>query len=437
MNKKLLMIIGIIGGVVIFGLIVFLLLKSLNPNKTTSAVLQFWGVYDDPSYYTDIINQYQKDNPGVKIVYQEFTYDEYENKLIQSFASGTGPDIWLIDNTWLPKHGDLMAPMPATIPGLSQPLITIQDFQNQFADVAATDLVYNNQIYAMPLYIDTLALYYNKDIFNSAGVAVPPTTWDQFNNDVKLLTQLDSTGHITRAGAAIGTAQNINRGTDLLMLLMMQSGVQMTSNDDTSVTFSQPVQNQNVGEAALQYYTDFANPLKEVYTWDDLQSYSVDAFTASKVAMMFDYSHEAQVLHAEAPRFNFNVAPMPQVSGATTAVNFANYWAVAVSKQSKNINEAWKFVAALTNATNATKYLNISGRPAARRDLISAQESDPDIGVFAKQALSARTWYQVDSSAIETIFANMIDAVNHGRASIHDAIQTAESQVNVLMQKNK
>jgi ABC-type glycerol-3-phosphate transport system substrate-binding protein len=153
--------------------------------------------------------------------------------------------------------------------------------------------------------------------------------------------------------------------------------------------------------------------------------------------MMFDYSHEAQVLHAEAPRFNFNVAPMPQVSGATTAVNFANYWAVAVSKQSKNINEAWKFVAALTNATNATKYLNASGRPAARRDLISAQESDPDIGVFAKQALSARTWYQVDSSAIETIFANMIDAVNHGRASIHDAIQTAESQVNLLMQKNK
>ena len=39
------------------------------------------------------------------------------------------------------------------------------------------------------LYIDTIGLYYNKALFNNAGIVNPPKTWDEFNSDVKQLTQ--------------------------------------------------------------------------------------------------------------------------------------------------------------------------------------------------------------------------------------------------------
>ena len=82
-----------------------------------------------------------------------------------------------------------------------------------------------------------------------------------------------------------------------------------------------------------------------------------------------------------------------------------------------------------------TTYLNATKRPSARRDLIDLQRNDPDLGVFAVQALSARSWYQADNIVIETIFADMIDDVNFNRLPIRDAVSRAESRVTVLMQK--
>jgi ABC-type glycerol-3-phosphate transport system substrate-binding protein len=115
------------------------------------------------------------------------------------------------------------------------------------------------------------------------------------------------------------------------------------------------------------------------------------------------------------------------------AVNFANYWAPTVSKQSKNPVTAWKFLIYLTSTKGAVSYINTSSRPSARRDLVEQQKTNPDLGTFAIQALSARSWYQVDNSAIESIFARMINDVNFGRSSPERALEAAENQVSVLM----
>jgi multiple sugar transport system substrate-binding protein len=349
-------------------------------------------------------------------------------------AAGTGPDIVMVHNTWLPKHGDKLKALPDKIPGLKEPLLTVKDYKTNFVDVAFKDFVFNSQIYALPLYVDTLALFYNKDILNSAGISRPPQNWEEFNSDVEAITKLDRNGQIVQSGAAIGTAKNINRSTDLLSALMIQTGVQMTDSDNKSATFSSSVNNTPVGELALKYYTDFANPSVRTYTWNDAQHYSIDAFTEGKTAMMFNYSHEIGILKDQASRLNFGVAEMPQVS-STDKKNYANYWGVGVTASSKFSNEAWKFVAYLASKEGAQSYLSATLRPSARRDLIELQRNDLDLGVFAVQAISARSWYQVDSTAIESIFADMIDDVNFHRFSARDSIENAESRVNVLMQR--
>lgn len=438
MSQTKLIFIGLGVGVVVVIVLLVLVLGSVGGGKQArQATLQFWGAFDDSSFYEKAIAEFERLNPGVRIVYRKLNFEDYEKELVNSFAAGTGPDIWLMHNTWLPKHGDKIFPLPQIVKGEKKPLFTLKDFQDQFLDVAFNDLTSNGQIYALPIYIDTLGLYYNKDLFNSAGITGPPKTWDDFNEDVRRLTTVDSRGNISRSGAAIGTARNINRSTDILMLLMLQSGVQMTDSDRNSATFSRPVQGEAVGERALQYYTDFANLTKQVYTWNDQQHYSIDAFTEGNVAMMFNYSHHISTIRSKSSRFNFGTAQVPQVSGSPTAINFASYWAPTVSKQSKNAVTAWKFLVYLSSQKGALYYVNVSNRPSARRDLIDQQKSDPDLGVFAIQALSARSWYQVDNSAIETIFADMVDDVNLGRASVRDALSAAEDKVNVLMARTK
>lgn len=432
-NRLTYILIGSIA-VAIF-LTVILILRSIGGGVVQGVTLQFWGVYDDRNSYDKIIRQYESQNPSIKVAYRQFSFEDYEKSLIDSIAANSGPDILMAHNTWLSKHGDKLLAMPAKTKSSKKSLFTIQDFKNQFVDVAFQDLTYNNQIYALPLYVDTLALYYNKDLFNSAGITRPPQSWDEFNSDVKSLTQLDPSGTIIKSAAAIGTSRNINRSTDILMALMIQSGVRMTNDDNTAATFSRSVNNAPVGRVALRYYTDFANPSSQVYTWNNSQHYSVDAFIEGKTAMMFNYSHQTGVLRDKASRLNFAVAPMPQISSSDVK-NYANYWALGVSNRSRYPEEAWKFIAYVASREGVTDYLNSTLRPSARRDLIEAQRSDLDLGVFAVQALSARSWLQVDNTAIESIFADMIDNVNFKREPLGDALENAESRVDVLMTRS-
>ncbi|MDP3731301.1 MAG: extracellular solute-binding protein [bacterium] len=434
-NNKLFYIAGgLVVGVILLVMIIFLGRGFTPPGGNERSDLTFWGVFDSPENFRASIDAYQNQNPNIRINYRQFSFEDYEKSLVNAFASGTGPDIFLIHNTWLPKHQTRIAPLPQQIPGEDTPLFTLKDFKDQFVDVTGEDLLVNSEIYGLPIYVDTLGLYYNKDIFNSLGIAKPPQTWNEFNNTVEKITTSDDNNNISRSGAAIGTARNINRSTDILSLLMIQSGVPMVNDDYTSADLSKYLEGQDLAHIALEYYTDFANPAKRVYTWNNAQHFSIDAFQEGITAMMFNYSHQIPLLRSKAPRLNFGIASMPQLNQAQSA-NYASYWAPTVSKFSKNSTAAWRFLVYLSSAPGVVPYINSTNHPVARRDLIDQQTTDPDLGVFAKQTLSAKSWYQIDNLAIENILADLIDDVNFGRQSIAEALRAAENKITLLMQR--
>jgi len=180
---------------------------------------------------------------------------------------------------------------------------------------------------------------------------------------------------------------------------MLQNGTRMINDTKTAATFSRAVNGKLVGENALQFYTDFANPAKKVYTWDNQQFYSIDAFFTERTAMMLNYSHHIKTIHEKIPRLNFAVAPMPQMD-LDKRIDYASYFASAVSVSSKYPKEAWQFLLYLSSKQGITSYLNATQRPTARRDLIEFQRNDPELGVFAVQALTAQSWYQADNTAM-------------------------------------
>lgn len=428
-NKLVYILVGTVTFVVF--ITVLLILQSLGGNQNR-ATLEFWGVYDDRQSFSEVFSAFKLIKDGIRINYRQFSYEDYEKALVDALAAGTGPDLVMIHHTWLAKHRDKLTPMPDSSGSREIHYLTSADFQNQFVEVAYKDLVFENQIYAIPLYIDTLAVFYNKDMFNTAAITKPPKDWEDFSKDTELLTKLDSSGNIIQAGAAMGTSKNINRSTDILSALFLQNGTKMTNASNTSATFTRSVSAVRVGENALEYYVDFANSKKSVYTWNDSQHYSIDAFIEGKVAMMLNYSHQIPVIRGRFERLNFSVAPLPQFS-ELDAKNYANYFAVGVSNQSKNKAAAWRFLNFLASKDGSLAYLNKTNRPSARRDVIDLQRNDPQLSVFAVQALSAKSWFQIDNNAIDNIFADMIGDVNLGRATVRAALRAAESKINVLM----
>src|SRR3990167_8225981 len=132
--------------------------------------LTWWKPFDDARIVEPLISEFQKVYPNVRVNYTQKNIENYEDELRDALAAGEGPDIFSIHNDWLPKHKAKMTPAPEKIFGL-------KDLRQNFVEVLETDLVSDSQVYALPLAVDVLALFYNKDLFASAGLALPPETW--------------------------------------------------------------------------------------------------------------------------------------------------------------------------------------------------------------------------------------------------------------------
>ncbi len=429
-RKKLYIIIGVAAFLVI-GLILAYIFGQ-KPPAPQPATLEFWSVFDSTDIYKPLIKKFTDQYPYITINYRKKNIETYESELIDALAAGRGPDIFVINNTWLPKHIDKLVP--------TTKLFTPKMVKDQFVDVVLSDFVDGDKVYALPLSVDSLALFYNKDLFNAAGIAQPPSNWSEFNNDVEKITRRDSKNNILQAGAALGTAKNINRSTDILAMLMLQSGAKMVSDDKKKATFNELVSTASgqtfyPGEQALVFYTNFANPIKKVYTWNQLQHYSIDAFVEGKVGMILSYAYQIPVIRSRAPHLNFDVATIPQISVDSPAVSFANYWGLAVSKTSKNAAAGWNFITFLVSQESSKSYAEATQKPVARRDLIDWQKDDVTLGIFSHQALYAKSWWEIDNAAVETIFAQMIESVAINKVPAADAVQTAARQITVMMEK--
>lgn len=424
--------------------------------------LTYWRVWDGPDAFQEIIAAYNKLHPFITIEYKKLRYDEYEDELIDALAEDRGPDIFSIHNTWLKKYESKIAPMPAQIT-MAYPVvkgtmkkeiipeirttrsISLKDIEDKYVDVVDDDVVINVEgnklVFALPLSVDTLAMYYNKDLLNNANISQPPTYWNrEFQQNVKKLTRQNTKGEIIQSGVALGDSDNIERYSDILSVLMMQNGATMMS-ERGSVAFHQipPAfsrQSYNPGMEALRFYTDFANPAKEVYSWNSDLDNSLDMFSQGKLALMFGFAYHLPQIRAQGPKINFSVAKLPQIEDNQQIINFANYWVETVSLKSKHINEAWDFVQFATRAENVKSYLEKTKKPTALRSLIEDRLDDIDIGVFTDQVLTAKSWYRgADALAAEKIIGGMINEVITGKEEINNAIDIGAQRVQQTIYK--
>ena len=485
MNKQRAMLIG--GGFVMILSIVLVFIfgthKCGSFKNPPELELLVWGVFDDVEVFEPFFEEFKNSysvvcqddgktykKAAVKIRYKKIPVDSYESELTNALAESRGPDLFMIHNTWVDKHFNKLAPIPSgplydrprDFLGRLDQLINVTPaaFGETFVDAASQDLIRDGKIYSLPLYVDTLGLFYNKQMFNSSGIPETAVTWNQFIDQVIKLTKFTSKGAIARSGVAMGSADNVNRAPDILSLLMMQNGTPMTDPEkDHKVTFDRQIvvndERIKPGETALQFYTSFTDPREEVYTWDARAPHSIDAFVQGDAAMMFNYSYTIPALKRKAPYLDFGVAPMPQTQRAIDdnnepLVNFATYWTFGVSKQSGLKNSrgelrcawpqqiskcevAWDFLLYMADSKRTSRYLEATRRPTARRDLVNTQRSDVELGNFALQSLTARTWRQPDNGVVDQVFSDMIKGVNLNNQSTREALEASAQQLNLLI----
>lgn len=441
----------VFGIVLLLGGVVFLMYQGVLPglkreNPLTGPIgpapvaLTIWNVFEDLEVYSELIADYKALYPHITINYNKIDYSEYRDKLNEAFVGGKAPDIYAMHNTWLPLEEKRISPAPESLSSVSGfdeifPVVVKFDFTRE-TETART-------VYALPLAIETLGIFYNKDYFEAASITSPPKTWEELLDYVKLFTQYGDAGEIKLSGIALGAGNNINRATDILALLMMQGGAKMNNELFTEAIFDDEVwigegesqKRFSPGKDALAFYIVFADKTKPVYSWDRSMPYSIDAFVEGKTAMMINYPHQIPAIVSKAPHLNFAAGAMMQFMDRNADVNYASYWGLTVSKNSLQKEAAWQFIDFLLQPENLKKYLEAAKLPTARRDLILWQQQDVLLRPFVNQILSAKSWYQGDSLAAEKILLDMLSSAQVGEQTVEEALEDAAARITVLIQK--
>lgn len=285
------------------------------------------------------------------------------------------------------------------------------------------------QFVGVPLEVDGLALYWNEDIFQAAGITSPPETWTEFAQIASKLTVKDQAGNIKTAGAAMGTANNVDHFSDILGMMILQNGGDPKLPTDKATA------------DALNYYVNFTKGPSRV--WDETMPSSTIAFAGGNLAMYFGPSWRAIEIKNTTPFLNFKVAPVPQLEGGK--VTWASYWAVGVSANGQNKDQAWQFVKhlvedqTLTNLYREASKTRFFGEPYPKVSLGATLASDPIVGAYISDAPFARSFPMAsrtfDNGLNDQIIKAYEDAVNsvlRGTPTDQALDTTAKNVANIL-----
>jgi len=389
-----------------------------GPKEET--IIEWWGVNHDADYFSRIIERFEDQYRNVKVVYTEKDPATYEQELIDALAANEGPDIAMIKNDWMPKHKGKLA--PTTLSEEEK-----DDFKKDFLPVVSDVVLESDKLYGIPIDIETLGLFYNEDLFEEKRIRKPPATWQEFVSTARSLTKKKN-GEIVQAGATIGTSNNVDYAQDILLSIMLQNGTEISSSDLESAAFHTTANTASgqalyTGRQALKFYTDFANPQKNHYSWNKKQQQAWLAFANNKVGMMFDYYSRREDLLNRNPELDYNFAAFPQIKDAEPEEKkvIARFWFHGVTNNADNHIWSWKLVQELSRQKAYS-----SKRERTDRNLGEVQGRR----TFYAQGYMARTVYKGKSpDEFNQIFQNMITNVNNGSHDIRTAVDTGATKV--------
>jgi multiple sugar transport system substrate-binding protein len=302
--------------------------------------MSVWGMPWENDLYTKVyIPEFERQNPNIKVRFHHF--EDYGNRILLSHAGGIAPDVIREGGggpIWIKR-------------GLNLPLDKYIDGpdgidRNDFIPVTWEPLMRNGKTYGIPQDINMLGLFYNKEIFDRAGLKYPDATWtwkDLKEAADKLTEDTDKDGHPDIVGLDMGWS------AATFLPFAFQAGGDVWSEDGERAVVDSPEFVE-----ALAFYKSLMKTYSLAKSSSQRGGLGPDKFfEAGKVAMFVDGSWRTPSLKKNAPNLKFGVAPLPCGKFASS-ISSSCFW--GISSQTRHPDEAWKLAKFLSSTESLTKY---------------------------------------------------------------------------------
>lgn len=438
MNNFQTILVAVFLSFAVFAVLIFSGLIKIGGSASTSGLqgkVIVWGTFSN-SDVKNSLNSIESANKNLSLSYVSKDSATYSQDLIEAFANGNGPDLFIISPEMIEKNANFIY----KIPYISYPEKT---FTDSYIDGASIYLD-SEGIIGLPLVVDPMVMYYNKDILSNEGIVNPPKTWDElFTLNPKLTIRNDS-GTISRSMIAFGQYDNINNVKDILATLLIQNNnpiVERVTDSANNVSYSAML-NSNPSnlsvtpmEAVIKFFIEFSNPSNTAYSWNRSLPNSLDMFTSGKLAFYLGRASELFNIESINPNLSFDVTQIPQIKDSATKRTFGEIYAIAVSKRSSNLAGAVGVAGNLSQGDDAKNISTSLSLPPVSRALLSNKPQDPYLFTFFDSALISRSWVDPDSDKSNAIFKELIENTLSNNLNNSAAINKAQGQLDLLLKK--
>jgi multiple sugar transport system substrate-binding protein len=297
-------------------------------NDANAKVTVSYAVWDKNQVpaMQQLASSFTKDNPNITVDVQLTPWETYWTKLKAAASGGAAPDVFWMNgvNFQLYATNGVLAPLDDRI---AADKVDLGNYPKSLVDLYTVD----GKHYGLPKDFDTVGLWYNRALFDAAGVKYPDGTWtwETFKAAAAKLTD--------RSKGRYAIAANLTSAQEYQYNTIYQAGGYVISPDGKTSGYGDPATVQG-----LKFWTDLiaAGQSPDLKTMTDTAP--INLFESGKTAMYYGGSWDAAEFTTNSyTKSKVDVAVLPKGAKPATIIHgLAN----VISAKSSHQSQAWKFV---------------------------------------------------------------------------------------------
>jgi multiple sugar transport system substrate-binding protein len=398
-----------------------------RPQTNGPVTLEFWGFGREGEVVSQLVPEFERRNPGVRVRVQQIPWTAAHEKLLTAFAGGSTPDLCQLGNTWLPElvTVDALQDLDTGIAG--SPAERGLDASDFYPGIWATNEI-DGKMYGVPWYVDTRLLFYRKDLLARAGFASPPRTWAEWE---LALARLKAMGGEKNYAILLPTDEY----EQVVVLALQQPGGILTA-DGTRGNFESPGFRQAFTFYVNMFRRGWAPLASETQISNVYQEFAKGYF-AFYITGPWNIGEFKRRLPANEQGI-WMTAPMPGPDGPGASI--AGGSSLVIFRASPHKKEAWKLIEYLSEPAVQVRFYEITGNlppgkkawespvlagnvyARAFRDQLTRLEPVPKVPEWERIAIKIRL---------------STEEVVHGRRSVDAALAVLQKDVDRILEKRR
>lgn len=372
----------------------------------------------------EFVEEFNATHPNIRVIVDNTPAGETYSKLALTTESGNPPDVYM--TYWTSG---------AASNGLAYDLTPFlekegSDFFDAYTESAWTFNEYGGKYYGVPYRVAPVAVIVNKNMFEKAGVPLPPNdwTWEDFLETARKLTNKENGEY---GWCLTGSAES--PGTDAQFYPFLFSAGGKMINGDGTAGFNSPE-----GVEALQWMVDVvqAGEVVPPGTTSASNNTCVDMLAADKVAMWIDASLWLGFIRTPRPEVNITLATMPVGTIASTDNGGTG---LGMASKTKHPEEAWEFLKYLMSDDVMKRWAMAASFVPGNKAVLADPEflADSENATVAYMLENYKVWplsHYPDNANLEGILRTYLQAAYLGEMTPQEALDGAAEEWNVILE---